>query len=177
MKVWYLQNHSGRTGKFFFSESAYLKATNSRDTRKVFILEMIDGGVPSNEFSQALFLNRERENQLSTIFGEVDEFTKNFSEFKKIFEELCPDTTAFWTSKKELSKNLKIINDKKSFKSYVSQLRVKKFLLLHVSDSVEWFESILKCHGFQSLPVDKIPHKDIRVKNFFKAKENIKKSK
>ncbi len=177
MKVWYLQNHSGRTGKFFFTESAYLKSTNSRDTRRVFVLEMVDGGIPSNEFSQSLFLNRERETQLSSIFGELDEFTKNYTEFKRLFEELSPDTTNYWLSKKELLKNFKIINDKKAFKSYVSQPRVKKFLLLHVSESVEWFESVLRCHAFQSLPEDRLPIKDSRKSNFWKAKENIKKSK
>lgn len=175
MKVWYLQNRSGRSGKFFFSESAYLKATHQEDKRKIFIFEMIDGGIESGNYSQSLFLNRERENQLSSIFNELDEFTVNYSKLKQMFEELCPEIKSFYTNKSEISKNFKIINDKKSFKSYISQPRIKKYLLLQVSDSIEWYEQLLKCHNFKSLPLEKL--NSVKINNFEIAKQNVKKMK
>ena len=100
MKVWFIQSRGGRGGKFYFNETSYLRATYKDDPRKVFILEMTGGGIPSGQYAESLFLERERENQLSTILGEADNFTINFSELKSIFENVCPEkTSGFYTSK------------------------------------------------------------------------------
>lgn len=177
MKVWFIQSRGGRGGKFYFNETAYLRATYKDDPRKVFILEMTGGGIPSGQYAEALFLERERENQLSTILGEADNFTVNFAELKTLFEKICPEkTSGFYTSKGEVLKSFKIINDKKTFSTYVSNPRIKKFLLFMVSDSVEWYKSLLKCHAFQSLPGDKrVPISEDRLKNFMEAKNSLRK--
>ena len=180
MKVWFIQSRSGRGGKFYFNETAYLRATYKDDPRKVFILEMTDGNMPSGQYSEALLLKRERDEQLSSILGEADKFTVNFSELKSIFEKICPDDRngAFYTSKSEILKGLKIISEKKVFSTYITNPRIKKFLLLYVSDSVEWYQALLKCHAFQSLPSDRrTTISEERLKNFTEAKESLRKKK
>jgi hypothetical protein len=181
MKVWFIQSRSGRGGKFFFNETAYLRATHKDDTRKVFILETTGGNMPSGQYSEALISQRERDNQLSNILGESDNFTLNFSALKELFEKICPggrDNVAFYTSKSEVSKSFKIISEKKVFSTYVTNSRIKKFLLLHVSDSVEWYQALLRCHAFQSLPSDRrTTISEQRLKNFVEAKESLRKKK
>lgn len=178
MKVWHIQSRSGRGGKFYFSETAYLKATHKNDARKVFVFEMIDGGIESGKYSEALFLKRERDDQLSTVLGEATDFTVNINNFRALFEKICPEQKSFYTTKSELLKAFKIINDKKTFSTFVSNHRIKMYLLYTVSDSVEWYEALLKCHGFQSLPVDRrVPISEERMKNFLEAKSRNKKKK
>ena len=178
MKVWHIQSRGGRGGKFYFSEASYLKATYKNDTRKVFVFEMIDGGIESGKYSEGIYLKRERDDQLSTVLGEASDFTINLNNFRETFEKLCPEKTAFYTTKHELSKSFKITNDKKTFSTFVSNPRVKKYLLLVVSDTVEWYESVLKCHAFQSLPDDKrLPISEERLNNFMKAKNSLRKRK
>jgi hypothetical protein len=182
MKVWFLQNRSGKSGKFFFTETAYLKATSARDTRKVFVFEMCDGGIPSNQYSEALFLEKERENQISTILGEASDFIVNFTNLKSLFEKLCTDTKAtsstFYQSKDSILKSFKIINDKKSFSQYMTNYSVKYFLLYKVSTSVEWYQALLKCHLFRDLPVRKgLIITDEISKNFQEAKDSLRKKK
>jgi hypothetical protein len=178
MKVWHIQSRSGRGGKFYFSETAYLKATYKNDARKVFVFEMVDGGIESGKYSESLFLKRERDDQLSTVLGEATDFTVNINNFRTLFEKICPDKKSFYTTKSELSKAFKIINDKKTFSTFVSNHHIKMYLLFTVSDSVEWYESLLKCHGFQFLPEDKrAPISEERMKNFLEAKSKIKKKK
>ena len=178
MKVWHIQSRGGRGGKFYFSETAYLKATYKNDTRKVFVFEMIDGGIESGKYSEALFLKRERDDQLSTVLGEASDFTVNMNNLRVMFEKMCPEVKSFYTTKSELVKSFKIINDKKTFSTFVSNHRIKMYLLYSVSDSVEWYETLLKCHAFQYLTVDKrVPISEERMKNFLEAKSNTKKKK
>lgn len=178
MKVWHIQNRGGRGGKFYFSETAYLKATYKNDTRKVFVFEMVDGGIESGEYSEALYLKRERDDQLSTVLGEASDFTVNMNNLRTMFEKVCPEVESFYTTKSEMMKSFKIINDKKTFSTFVSNHRIKMYLLYSVSDTVEWYETLLKCHGFQSLPVDRrVPISDKRMKNFLDAKSKNKKKK
>lgn len=181
MKVWFIQSRSGRGGKFFFNETAYLRATHKDDTRKVFILETTGGNIPSGQYSEALISQRERDNQLSNILGESDNFTLNFSALKELFERICPDgrdSGAFYTSKSEVLKSFKIISEKKVFSTYITNSRIKKFLLLYVSDSVEWYQALLRCHAFQSLPSDRrVAISEQRLKNFMEAKESLRKRK
>ena len=83
MKVWYLKNRHGRGGKFFTSEKAYLNATHKDDTRLLHILEVTSvNGVKSGDYFTGLLLERERDEQLSIILDETDNFTRNFAMLK-----------------------------------------------------------------------------------------------
>jgi hypothetical protein len=46
---------------------------------------------------------------------------------------------------------------------------------MNVSDTVEWYETVLRCHNFKSLPGKNFSEK--AFDNFKKAKELIKKKK
>jgi hypothetical protein len=178
MKIWYLQNRRGRGGKVYTSEMAYLKATYPGDNRKLFILESNGESVISGEYLQSTITQRDRDQQLSSILGDSG-FISDFYELKILFENICPEKQyQFYTSKDEVSKALNLINDKKSFSTFVSNPRVRRFLLLSVSDSVEWYKALLKCHAFQSIPNDRrIVVSEQRLKNFMEAKMALRKKK
>jgi hypothetical protein len=177
MKVWYIQNRSGKSGKFYFSEIAYLRATHKNDTRKVFVLEMCDGGISSGQFSESILLKRERDEQISSILGEADDFTMNFSKLKNLFEKICPDIKVRYITKSDILKEFKIISTKKAFSNYATSWNIKNILLFHVSDTVEWYEALLRCHKFQTLPKDgKLPISEARMNNFLEAKKLLKRS-
>lgn len=185
MKVWYLKNRHGRGGKFFTSEKAYLTATHKDDTRLLHILEVSDvNGVKSGDYFTSLLLERERDEQLSIILDEGDNFTRNFALLKRKFEELAPpdtDTTiyrSYYINKSGMSKRLKMINEKKDFSVIASVSGNKRFLLHAMPPTVEWFEILLKCHNFKELPDNRrVPISDERKENFLKAKENLRNSK
>jgi hypothetical protein len=46
---------------------------------------------------------------------------------------------------------------------------------MNVSNSVEWYETVLRCHNFKSLPSKNVSEETLD--NFKKAKELIKKKK
>jgi hypothetical protein len=191
MKVWYLKNRYGRGGKFFTSEKAYLTATHKDDTRLLHILEVSSiNGIKSGDYYTSLLLERERDEQLSLILDESDNFTRNFAILKRKFEELCPSddkTTyrSYYTTSSDMGKMLKMVNEKKDFSSIASQNQYKRFLLHAMPPSVEWFESLLKCHNFKELSDvyqmvggnRRLVVTDERKENFLKAKENLRNSK
>ena len=184
MKVWYLKNRYGRGGKFFTSEKSYLNATHKDDTRLLHILEVSSiNGIKSGDYYTSLLLERERDEQLSLILDDGDNFTRNFAMLKRKFEELCPsdyNTTyrSYYTTSSDIIKMLKMVNEKKDFSSIASQNRYKRFLLHAMSPSVEWFETILKCHNFKELSDNRrLVVTDERKENFLKAKENLRNSK
>lgn len=183
MRVWYLKNRSGRGGKFFTSEKSYLNATHKDDTRLLHILDVSNiNGVKSGDYLTSLLLERERDEQLSLILDEGDDFTRNFALLKRKFEELAPPDTdptiyrSYYINKSGISKRLTIINGKKDFSSIASAN--KNFLLHAMPPTVEWFEIVLKCHNFKELPDNRrLPISDERKENFLKAKENLRNSK
>ena len=185
MKVWYLKNRHGRGGKFFTSEKAYLNATHKDDTRLLHILEVTSvNGVKSGEYFTGLLLERERDEQLSLILDETDNFTRNFAMLKRKFEELRPTTDdkttyrSYNTTSSHLGRMLKMVSEKKDFSSIASAYSNKRFLLHAMPPSVEWFEALLRCHNFKELSDNRrLPASDERKENFLKAKENIRNSK
>jgi len=182
MKVWYLKSRNGRSGRFFTTEKSYLSSTNKEDNRLLYVLDVSNiNGVKSGDYYSNLLLERERDEQLSIILDEGDNFTKNFALFKRKFEEIAPSDSdpinfkTYYITKSKISRILKTVNEKKDFSNMVSMDIHKIYLLYAMPPTVEWFETILRCHNFQALPDTKrFTASEERKENFLKAKENLK---
>jgi hypothetical protein len=102
---------------------------------------------------------------------------------KRKFEELTPTDDnytyrSYNTTSSNLNRMLKMVSEKKDFSSIASAYSNKRFLLHAMPPSVEWFETLLKCHNFKELSDNRrLPVSDERKENFLKAKENIRNSK
>ncbi len=174
-KIWYVKGRYGG-GKWFKTEKAFLSHIREDDTREVFIYQLIDSGV-SGEVKRRTITERDRDNQLKTILGETDKYEEAISNFKVKFEEIAEDTQG----KRHILSTLKIIGlNKKDFSNMATGS--KSYLLFEVSDSVEWYQTLLKCHNFVSLPksyykrgTGRIETEQSRIENFNEAKESLKK--
>lgn len=77
--------------------------------------------------------------------------------------------------------NLKIIGlNKKDFSNMATGS--KDYLLFEVSDTLEWYQTLLRCHNFVSIPKyyykrgkGKLETEQTRLDNFKEAKESLKK--
>lgn len=174
-KIWHVKGRYG-SGKWFKTEKAFLSNVREDDTREVFVYQLIDSGV-AGEVKKRTITKRDRDNQLKTILGEVDKYEEAISNFRAKFEEIAEDTQG----KRYVLSNLKIIGlDKKDFSNMATGS--KNYLLFEVSDTVEWYQTLLRCHNFISIPVyyykrgtGRIETEQTRIDNFKEAKESLKK--
>ena len=174
-KIWYVKGRYG-SGKWFKTEKSFLSNVREDDTREVFVYQLLDSGV-AGEVKRRTITERDRDNQLKTILGEVDKYEEAISNFKAKFEEIAEDTQ----SKRYVMSKLKIIGlDKKDFSNMASGS--KNYLLFEVSDTIEWYQTLLRCHNFVSIPTSyysrgkgKLVTEQSRIDNFKAAKESLKK--
>jgi len=169
-KIWHVKGRYG-SGKWFKNEKTFLANVREDDTREVLIYQLIDSGI-AGEVKKRTITERDRDNQLKTILGEADKYEEAISNFRTKFEEIAPDSK----SKSYILSQLKIIGlNKKDFSNMATYS--KKYLLLEVSDTVEWYQTLLRCHNFISIPLKnygKVTEQS-RIDNFKEAKESLKK--
>lgn len=176
-KIWFVKGRYG-SGKWFKTEKAFLSNVREDDTREVFVYQLLDSGV-AGEVKRRTITERDRDNQLKTILGEADKYEEAISNFRAKFEEIAEDTQG----KRYVMSILKIIGlDKKEFSNMASGS--KNYLLFEVSDTVEWYQTLLRCHNFVSISTKyykrgtgRIETEQTRINNFKEAKESLKKKK
>lgn len=174
-KIWYLKGRYGG-GKWFKTEKSFLSNVREDDTREVFIYSLVDSGI-AGEVKKSTITERDRDDQLKTILGEADKYEEAISSFRAKFDEIAQDTRG----KRHILSTLKIIGlNKKEFSNMASNNR--EYLLFEVSDSVEWYQTLLKCHNFVSIPTSgyirgkgRVETEQSRIDNFKAAKESLKK--
>ena len=174
-KIWHVKGRYGG-GKWFKTEKAFLSNVREDDTRDVFVYQLIDSGI-AGEVKRSTITERDRDDQLKNILGEAGKYEEAISNFRAKFEEIAEDTQ----SKRYIISTLKIIGlNKKEFSNMASDIR--NYLLFEVSDSVEWYQTLLRCHNFVSIPVNfykrgtgRIETEQTRIDNFKEAKESLKK--
>ena len=174
-KIWYVKGRYGG-GKWFKTEKAFLSNVREDDTREVFVYQLIDSGV-AGEVKRSTITERDRDEQLKTILGEADKYEEAISNFRAKFEQIAEDTNG----KAKILYELKIIGlNKKEFSNMATHNR--SYLLFEVSDSVEWYQTLLKCHNFVSIPTKHCNRttgssvtEQRRIDNFKEAKESMKK--
>ena len=174
-KIWYVKGRYGG-GKWFKTEKAFLSNVREDDTREVFVYQLLDSGI-AGEVKRSTITERDRDDQLKNILGEAGKYEEAILNFRAKFEEIAEDTQ----SKRYIISTLKIIGlNKKEFSNMASGSR--NYLLFEVSDSVEWYQTLLRCHNFVSIPVNyykrgtgRIETEQTRIDNFKEAKESLKK--
>jgi len=172
-KIWHVKGRYG-SGKWFKTEKAFLSNVREDDTREVFVYQLLDSGI-AGEVKKRTITERDRDNQLKTILGEADKYEEAISSFRSKFEEIAPDSK----SKAHILSQLKIIGlNKKDFSNMATSSR--NYLLFEVSDTVEWYQTLLRCHNFLSLPTSyylrgRLTTEQYRIDNFKEAKESLKK--
>jgi hypothetical protein len=175
-KIWYLKSRWGNGGKVFRTEKAFLSAVGENDDRQLFIFKVEESG-KAGEMKKNILTSRDRNDQLKTILGEASKYEEAIMQFNTKFAELAKDCA----EKRVIERMLKIIGlNKKDF----SQLATthKDYLLFEVSDTVEWYQTVLRCHNFTSLPRKRYvsgkgySEIDEYIKEaFLEAKESLKK--
>jgi len=174
-RIWYVKGRYG-SGKWFKTEKAFLSNVREEDTREVFVYQLIDSGI-AGDVKRSTITERDRDNQLKNILGEADKYEEAISKFNSKFEEIAEDTR----DKRQILSTLKIIGlNKKEFSNMASGN--KEYLLFEVSDSVEWYQTLLRCHNFVSIPTKnwnrttgRVETEQSRIDNFKEAKESLKK--
>ena len=174
-KIWHVKGRYG-SGKWFKTEKAFLSNVREDDTREVFVYQLIESGI-AGEVKRSTITERDRDDQLKNILGEAGKYEEAISNFRAKFEEIAEDTQG----KRYIMSTLKIIGlNKKEFSNMASGSR--NYLLFEVSDSVEWYQTLLRCHNFVSIPVNfykrgtgRIETEQTRIDNFKEAKESLKK--
>jgi len=175
-KIWHVKGRYG-SGKWFKTEKAFLSNVREDDTREVFVYQLLDSGI-AGEVKKRTITERDRDNQLKTILGEADKYEEAISNFRAKFEEIAEEDTQ---GKRYILSTLKIIGlNKKEFSNMATGSR--NYLLFEVSDSVEWYQTLLRCHNFMSIPpsyykrgTGRIETEQTRIDNFKEAKESLKK--
>jgi hypothetical protein len=175
-KIWYVKGRYG-SGKWFKTEKAFLSHVREDDTREVFVYQLIDSGI-AGDLKKRTITERDRDNQLKNILGEANKYEEAIANFRAKFEEIAPEETQ---GKRYVLSNLKIIGlDKKEFSNMATG--VKNYLLFEVSDTVEWYQTLLRCHNFVSIPTNyygrgtgRIETEQTKIDNFKAAKESLKK--
>lgn len=174
-KIWHVKGRYG-SGKWFKTEKAFLSHVREDDTREVFVYQLIDSGI-AGEVKRSTITERDRDNQLKTILGEADKYEEAISNFRAKFEEIATESR----SKTHILSQLKIIGlNKKDFSNMASNSR--NYLLFEVSDTLEWYQTLLRCHNFVSIPTNhysigtgRLETEQTRIDNFKEAKESLKK--
>lgn len=171
-KVYFLKRRWD--SKFYRSEKALLKEINENVSGEIYVFELASKS-DASEFYNNLIKKRQRNEQLSIVLGDSPDI-EAVSNFKNMLENLgvnkSRDYDIIMRSLKKLGCN------KATFKSFVNNWRLKSYIL-SVSNSVEWFECVLKCHNFQALgsPRELERLSEETKENFKKAKLLIKNKK
>lgn len=169
-KIYFLKRKWGG-GKFFRNQKALMKAINENTSTEVYVFELTET-LTASDFFKGTIKKRDRDIQLKTILGETDKYEEAILNFKKMLEEIAPSER----SRNIILEKLRVLGPSKdTFSEIVNNYRLKNYILLHVSNSVEWYQTVLRCHNFKSLPNKMVS--DETLNNFKLAKENIKKKK
>jgi hypothetical protein len=182
-KIYYVIDKSGG-GKFYRTEKQFFLSIRKDDKRKVIIYEECGDGI-AGEILESTITQNERDSQLKVVLNEATEEEVSIYKLMEMIEE-TPQLVDWMKS--SLIKSLKLIGlNKKEFSKLA--LNFKNFLLFEISDSVEWYQILLKCNNYTKLPDTyykyetietkwgknfrrvKVDTEEIRIQNFLTAKK------
>jgi hypothetical protein len=169
-KIYFLKRKWGG-GKFFRNQKALMKAINENTNTEVYVFELKEV-LTASDFFKGTIKTRDRDIQLKSLLGEADKYEEAILNFKRMLEEIGESNR----SRNVILEKIRVLGPSKdTFNEIVNNYRLKNYILMNVSNSVEWYETVLRCHNFQSLPSKNVSEETLD--NFKKAKELIKKKK
>ena len=169
-KVFFLKRKWG-SGKFFRNEKSLMKAISENTIGEIFEFEF-KNSYQASDFFKNTIKERDRDTQLKVLLGETDKYEEAILNFKSMLEEIGEKGR----QKNTILEKFRVHGcNKDTFKEIVNNYRLKNYILLNVSNSVEWYETVLRCHNFQSLPTKNLSEETFD--NFKKAKELLKNKK
>ena len=166
-RVFFLKKRWGG-GKFFKNEKALFKAINENTNEELFIFNF-ESSIKASDFFKSSIKERDRDTQLKVVLGEADKYEEAILNFRIMFEEIAPDSR----QKKNILELLRLHGcSKDTFKDIAGGY--KTYLLLNITNSVEYYQTLLKCHNFTSLP-NKHCYEET-INNFEEAKNSLRKN-
>ena len=169
-KVFFLKRKWG-SGKFFRNEKALMKAISENTIGEIFEFEF-KKSYQASEFFKNTIKERDRDTQLKVLLGETDKYEEAILNFKNMLEKITESNR----QRNSILEKFRVHGcNKDTFKEIVNNYRLKNYILMSVSDTTEWYETVLRCHNFKSLPGKNFSEK--AFDNFKAAKELIKKKK
>jgi hypothetical protein len=145
-----------------------MKAISENTIGEIFEFEF-KSSYQASEFFKNTIKERDRDTQLKVLLGETDKYEEAILNFKIMFEEIAPDSR----QKKNILELLKLHGcSKDTFKDIANSY--KNYLLLNITNSVEYYEKLLKCHNFTKLPNKHCSEETIN--NFEEAKNSLRKN-
>lgn len=181
-KIWYIKNRWDIGGKVYRSEKEFLSAVRGeKDERQVFVYTLAETG-KAGELKTSIISSRDRNDHLRCILGEADKYEEAISGLRTLHSLLAKDSP----EKRHIEERMSIIGlNKKEFSRMATSLKI--YFLFGVSDSVEWYLALLKCHNFATIPntyykrakgtAARVPTDPKMLENFRLAKESLKKKK
>ena len=170
-------------GRVFKTEADFVTHIHESDRNEVVIYDEVERST-AGKLKTHIISQRERDEQLTLLLDDDDNSElKKINDFKNMLVSLKPEAT--YT--KQILNSLKNIGmTKKAFERIVNHHRM--FLLYDVSSKTEWYECLLKCHNFISIPIKRSydyrekksiehPIPPENLEGFKLAKESLKKSK
>ena len=165
-KIFFLKKRWGG-GKFYRNEKALFKSINENTSEELFIYSF-ESSIKASDFFKNSIKERDRDTQLQVVLGEADKYEEAILNFKLLFEEIAPDSR----QKKNILELFRLHGcNKDTFKDIVSNY--KSYLLLSITNTVEYYQKLLRCHNFTRLPNRHCSEETIN--NFEEAKNLLRK--
>lgn len=153
-KIWIINsgNRYRKKTKIYKTQKELLKAISPDSTQEIFEYDLVSSRKASDFFKE-----KDRDLQLRTVLGELDDFEVCSQEFVSYYIDNAPDgkkiklykgyNTYDLTTEKE--QNLKLLRKYQSDKSALSAYLVnnKKYFITCLT-TVDWYRALLKCHRF-----------------------------
>lgn len=169
-KIWIVETRSKfKKVKIYRNRSQFILNVNIND-KDQFIYEYdLVSSISSVDYAK----QGDRDIQIRSVLGELDEKEKAILDFIKLYEEYCPNEVKNYNgsivknSKKNtvLSDLNKYRIDKKAFARYLVSNRDH---FMRISSEIEWYKTILKIHKFRECGIS-----DEKSKENFKIAKSL----
>ena len=151
-KIWILKEGRRKKQRIYKSEKELLKAISPDSTQEIFEYSLV-----TTSRSCDFFKERERDIQIRTVLGELNDNEENSVNLISYFSENAPDGKEIklyrgfgkYDISNEKSEKLKMLkkyqSDKTAFCNFITK---NKGYFVSCLTTVEWYKVLLKCHRF-----------------------------
>jgi hypothetical protein len=153
-KIWILKEGRRKKQRIYKSEKELLKAISPDSTQEIFEYSLV-----SSSRSCDFFKERERDIQIRTVLGELNDNESNAVRLISYFSDNAPDGKDIKLYKgygkyditNDKAEKLKMLkkyqSDKTAFSNYII---THKGYFISCLTTIEWYQILLKCHRFMN---------------------------